>query len=287
MNYSPTASDFFQQIPVLSYVTPQQINSRRIRRSIHRHSDIAEILFVYHGEGQFICDGYTFPLSAGDVILCNQNCMHEVQSASELEIGTYCFGFSNFQLRGGQEPGILTAPEQGYVRSCGDHFHEIHQLCRMIYHLITQDTPLCRAAAQELFLGLVLTALSLPSDGRTGEQNHKAVLAARIQQYIILHYKDPLTLESISEALNMSVYYAAHIFKQEFGISPIQFMIDCRIGEAQNLLISSDYSAVQIATMVGYNSAYHFSAIFKRKVGMAPIAYRRHYLEQMRGKRAQ
>ena len=41
-------------------------------------------------------------------------------------------------------------------------------------------------------------------------------------------------------------YHLAHIFKDMTGMSPIHYMIRCRIGEAQNLLISTDYSATQI-----------------------------------------
>lgn len=88
-------------------------------------------------------------------------------------------------------------------------------------------------------------------------------------------------------AHHVSPYYASHVFKQETGISPMQFMINCRVGEAQNLLIASDYTATQISTMVGYDSINHFSAIFHKKVGMAPIQYRKHDLAHMHGKRTQ
>lgn len=55
-------------------------------------------------------------------------------------------------------------------------------------------------------------------------------------------------------------------------------MIRCRVGEAQNLLISTDYSATQIAAIVGYTNVNHFNAIFAKLVGLPPIRYRRKYL---------
>ena len=63
-------------------------------------------------------------------------------------------------------------------------------------------------------------------------------------------------------------------------------MIRCRIGEAQNLLISTNYSATHIAAQVGYNSVNHFNAIFSKTVG-PPIQYRKQYLESVKGKRGQ
>lgn len=281
-----SSGQIFARTPELTYVTRQMTNDRRVERPIHQHTDLTEMLFVYRGEGAYICDGYTYPIRTGDFLLYNQGGLHEVQSASAMEIGTYCFGISGMQLTG-REPGFMTEPEDGFVRTCGAHFREVDALCNTIYELITRQDPYERIAAQHLFLGLMLIALRCEADERCGHQDQDAVLAARIRQYITLHYTEPLTLNDIAETLRISPYYASHVFKQETGISPIQFMINCRIGEAQNLLIASDYSATQISTMVGYDSINHFSAIFKKKVGMAPIQYRRHYLEHMHGKRTQ
>ena len=279
-------SRIFTQTPELAYVTRQMTDSRRIERPIHQHTDLTEMLFVYRGEGAYVCDGYAYPIHPGDFLLYNQGSMHEVQSASEMEIGTYCFGISGLQLAG-QEPGFMTAPAAEFVRACGDRFREVDALCRIIYDLISKQEPYERIAAQNLFVGLLLLALRCSADERNTGLDRDAVLAARIRQYITLHYTEPLTLGAIARALHISPYYASHVFKQETGLSPIQFMINCRVGEAQNLLIASDYSATQISTMVGYDSINHFSAIFKKKVGISPIQYRKHYLECMHGKRTQ
>ncbi|MGO5096172.1 helix-turn-helix domain-containing protein [Agathobaculum sp. LCP25S3_E8] len=64
-------------------------------------------------------------------------------------------------------------------------------------------------------------------------------------------------------------------------------MIRCRIGEAQNLLISTDYSATQIAAIVGYSSVQHFNTIFTKLVGLPPIRYRKQYLQNLQGQRTQ
>ena len=68
---------------------------------------------------------------------------------------------------------------------------------------------------------------------------------------------------------------------------PSKYMILCRVGEAQNLLISTNYSAAQIVTIVGYGDVTHFSKIIEKTVGLPPIRYRIQYRERMRGKRGQ
>ncbi len=276
----------FHGTPKLVYVTPQATNIRRVQRSIHLHEELTELLFVYQGEGTYICDGYFYPIYPGDFLLYNQGDMHEVQSSSEKEIGTWCFGIVDFQLEG-LSPGRMTDPAHGFVRPSSYQFQEINTLCHMVYEAISIEASYGKEMAQHLFLGILLLALHCPADVRNAPQDNHDVLAERMRQYISLHYTEPLTLQSISAALHVSPSYAAHSFKQKAGLSPIQFMINCRIGEAQNLLISSDYSATQISTLVGYDSINHFSAIFKKHVGMAPIQYRKYYLDHMRGKRKQ
>ncbi len=286
MSYLNDVTRLFSSVPELTYVTPQTTRHRKIQRSIHRHADITEFGFVYQGEGTYLCDGYSYPIRPGDFLLYNQGGMHAVQSASELEIGTYFFGIAGLQQTG-HPLGWMTLPEDGFVRPSGSNHLYVRQTCPLIYELMSSKQLSDHVIAQHLFMALLLMALGTPADERSHVQTRDAILATRIQQYISLHYAEPLTLQSIADELHISSYYAAHVFKDHIGISPIQFMIECRIGEAQNLLISSDYSATQIGAMVGYDSMNHFSAIFKKNVGMPPIQYRRHYLEQMRGKRRQ
>lgn len=274
------------QLPTLVYVTRQAVADPKIQRPIHRHDNIAELLLVYRGEGDYIVDGCSYPIHAGDLLLYNQGDLHEVASATTQEIGTFCFGIAGLALSD-LSAGQMTTPENGFVRPAGAQFNEIYPLCRLLYDLMEQNTPQAREIISHLFPALVLLVLGLPADERTHQQNADIVLAGRMRQYIALHFAEPLTLNSIAAPLRVSPYYAAHVFKRITGFSPIQYMLRCRIGEAQNLLISTDYTAAQIASMVGYESAGHFSAIFTKIVGLPPIRYRRRYLERMQGKRGQ
>ena len=280
----PEDYNIFISVPELLYVTPQDTNIRRVQRPLHQHD--SELLFVYHGNGKYICDGYAYDISPGDFLFTNQGDMHEVRSATELEIGTFCFGMSKLQLVN-RAHGVMSTREEGYVRRAGEHQHMVTQLCRSIYHFMACTTPQERLIAQHMFLALLLLALSRPADERSQHLDGNAALAVRMQQYITLHFAEPITLQTIADALHISLYYAAHIFKQQTGISPVQYIINCRIGEAQNLLISSDFSATQIGAMVGYSNPNHFNVIFKKKVGMPPVQYRKYYLEKMHGKRGQ
>ena len=274
------------QTPELLYATRQTVASSTVTRAVHRHERFTEMLYVYQGAGQYIAGGYSYPIRTGDILLYNQGDLHEVTSSLHHEIGTFCFGISGLHLRGLPE-GHFTRAETGFVRPAVDEIDHIQSLCEMIYEHAERRTGYSDEIVSHLLPALVLLAASLPPDARAAVQPHNLVLANRIRQYIGTHFTEQLTLEDIGEALSMSPYHLAHIFKDMTGMSPIHYMIRCRIGEAQNLLISTDYSATQIAAIVGYTNVNHFNAIFAKLVGLPPIRYRRSYLENMQGRRLQ
>lgn len=274
------------QTPELLYATRQTVASSTVTRAVHRHERFTEMLYVYQGAGQYIAGGYRYPIRTGDILLYNQGDLHEVTSSLHHEIGTFCFGISGLHLRGLPE-GHFTRAETGFVRPAVDEIDHIQSLCEMIYEHAERRTGYSDEIVSHLLPALVLLAASLPPDARAADQPHNLVLANRIRQYIGTHFTEQLTLEDIGEALSMSPYHLAHIFKDMTGMSPIHYMIRCRIGEAQNLLISTDYSATQIAAIVGYTNVNHFNAIFAKLVDLPPIRYRRSYLENMQGRRLQ
>lgn len=274
------------QTPELLYATRQTVASSTVTRAVHRHERFTEMLYVYQGAGKYIAGGYSYPIRTGDILLYNQGDLHEVTSSLHHEIGTFCFGISGLHLRGLPERHFTRA-ETGFVRPAVDEIDHIQSLCEMIYEHAERRTGYSDEIVSHLLPALVLLAASLPPDARAADQPHNLVLANRIRQYIGTHFTEQLTLEDIGEALSMSPYHLAHIFKDMTGMSPIHYMIRCRIGEAQNLLISTDYSATQIAAIVGYTNVNHFNAIFAKLVGLPPIRYRRSYLENMQGRRLQ
>ena len=79
---------------------------------------------------------------------------------------------------------------------------------------------------------------------------------------------EPTTLEQMGKALNMSPYYLSHVFKEMSGYSPGQYLLRRRVGEAQTLLITTDYPITKIAEMVGYETQSYFNLQFTKNVGM-------------------
>lgn len=272
--------------PQLLYATKPVIeNQRMIRRSIHKHDNCTELLYVYRGLGEYSIDGYHYPIHAGDILLYNQGSLHELSPVTEQPVEHYCFGIAHVQLTG-LPRGYLTEAGRGFVRPTEGR-PEIRMLSQLLYETAESSRSDKGNLSAHLLQSLLLLAVNLTPDERSAPHDADAVLANRIRQYIDIRFAENITLEEIAAALHISPSHASHVYKSVMGLSPIQYVIRCRIGEAQNLLIATDLPVVEIAAMVGYANGNHFNAIFRRKVGMPPAQYRKRYLESMHGKRTQ
>ena len=64
------------------------------------------------------------------------------------------------------------------------------------------------------------------------------------------------------------------VFRQRVGISPWQYRVRRRLDTACSMLRDSDRPIIEIATRLGYSSAYEFSAQFKKYIGISPLYFR-------------
>ena len=274
------------QLPTLVYANRQDYGHARINRPLHGHDSLCELLLCYQGFGTYNVNDRSYPLQEGDLIYYNCGELHEVVSNSETEIGTYSFGFTDVHFVH-LPPNHFIPSDSPHVRPSQGMFPFLRDLCEQILERYNSD-PFDRLTVQLLGASLLMIAARLQTQPQEASVSDAAShLTARVKAYIDAHYTEPLKLEDIAAALSCSVPYLSHTFKATTGYSPIQYAIRRRIGLAQTLLISSDYSATHIATLVGYDNTNYFNALFTKVVGISPIRYRKKYLEALRGERGQ
>jgi AraC-like DNA-binding protein len=81
-------------------------------------------------------------------------------------------------------------------------------------------------------------------------------------------------VERLAEILSVSRSHLYRAFKEKYGKSPKEFIDDCRIDYAKNLLASSDEPISSVAYSSGFPDPLYFSASFKRRVGVSPSRFR-------------
>lgn len=95
------------------------------------------------------------------------------------------------------------------------------------------------------------------------------------------NYRQPISLESISQAANTSEATLKRLFRQRLNLSVTELLIQLRVGHACNLLISSDLPIPLLAEESGFPNPSHFYRQFKLHRELSPAQFRkRHHLRQ-------
>lgn len=77
----------------------------------------------------------------------------------------------------------------------------------------------------------------------------------------------------MAELAHMSVGYFTSAFKQSTGLTPHQYVLECRISQAHQLLKYTRLPLSAIAARLGFASQSHFTAVFRKHTGLTPRAY--------------
>lgn len=95
-----------------------------------------------------------------------------------------------------------------------------------------------------------------------------------VEDFVSKRFDQPLSLADLADVAGMSPYHFARSFKASTGSTPHAYVVCRRIEEARRLLRDTDWPVVKVALGVGYESPSHFSAVFKREVGVTPGRFR-------------
>ena len=100
-----------------------------------------------------------------------------------------------------------------------------------------------------------------------------------IKKYISLHYMHDITLNEITDIMNLSRSYASTLFKKMMGVSFTDYLIGFRLNRAIEICKEKDIPLAIVAEMVGYSNYAQFSKIFKKRKGISPTEYRKKYIK--------
>lgn len=90
---------------------------------------------------------------------------------------------------------------------------------------------------------------------------------------IISRMVEPPTLQELSEEIGLSLKKLKEGFKQIYGDSVYSFLFEYKMEVARKLLESGNYNVSEVGLKVGYSTASHFIAAFKKKYRTTPKKY--------------
>lgn len=92
------------------------------------------------------------------------------------------------------------------------------------------------------------------------------------------YYRQRKRLAAEMKQLGVTASHLAVMFKQQYGVPPIQYLNQLRAGQAKKMLAETDVSIIDIAGDIGFDSLPAFHRFFKKQTGITPKEYRRRSL---------
>lgn len=251
----------------LAYVSRAQYSSDW-NSSLHTHG-CAEVFFITGGHGRFRTQREEFPVAIHDAVIINANVPHTESSQLASPLEYTVLGVDGLETLTGSEGYALLHLHTGW--------EELMVCLRLMLQEAGESLPGYERVCQSL-LDVALVQLNRQRNAALSGETSGARPSREsglVRRYIDNHFKENLSLDQLAQLAHINKYYLAHIFRREFGVSPINYLISKRIEESRFLLRETDHTLSLIAQILGFSSLSYFSQCFRRVEGISPLEYRK------------
>jgi AraC-like DNA-binding protein len=101
----------------------------------------------------------------------------------------------------------------------------------------------------------------------------EVVKIKKAKDFIISKMSEPPTLQELADTVGINIKKLKMGFKQIYGDTVFGFLFDYKMEYARKLLDNGSYNVNEVGLKIGYSSASHFIAAFKKKFGTTPKKY--------------
>ena len=229
---------------------------------------------ILGGKGVLCVDGVEFPLHHGQMFVTKPG-EDTWYRADEQEPWSYCWMTYDGRLA------------QHYTESAGFYDHVNAANCnvdqRQFFLLVQRllDHPELTLSNELLRLGLLLEFLSLAIESAQKqlppslrEREISADVYVDYAVTYILSNSANVKISDVARYIGINRSYLTSIFKKKMGVSPQEYLMQCKLDRACQMLRGTDASVQDISHRVGYENPLTFSKVFKLRYGMSPTAYR-------------
>ena len=258
----------------------------------HWHEELEAIL-VEDGVLLAAVGEKALSVPAGDLLFVNANTLHKYNSAPGADC-TYLTLMFRDQLVSGFAGSAF---ESRYVRPvlscCGMNAVHLHQdvawereaiaKVRRAHALVEAEEPeygyelevLENLAGFWRLLAVHFHARMEADEAEAGRESRTRLMLDHLRA----HYSEPLTVAQLAQAAHISERECYRCFQKRVGVSPTEYLLRYRVGQAALLLLRTELDVTEVALAVGFNHPSYFGKLFRASYGCTPGQYRRNALD--------
>lgn len=251
--------------------TDSRLYVKCISRSFTESGKPAEVLdreryFIHFVErGRVMYDGT--PADTGEVFLMAPGTVHRLENISSETLIQYCIEFQ------GSDAALLCA-DAGLSNTSRHRVADPRKMREIFREAVYETDTLSDAALVKMALGLLYYFLSQLVLHEPREVYRAPDYVRRAEEFMRENYMYGISAGDAARAVGLTEKYLCRLFGRELGMTPTDYLADCRIRRALELLRSHDLSVGEIASMVGIDDPAYFSRFIRQKTGKSPSAHR-------------
>jgi|LSQX01.1.fsa_nt_gb AraC-like DNA-binding protein len=253
---------------------------------LHKH-DFLEMVYVIKGKAHHVLNGTETIIQAGDYFIIDYEGYHQYHSVEDKEfviINTlfkpeiidkvliHCHSFKdliNHYLIRFHYTMLEKSPTDFIFH---DDDGSVLALIKKLQHEFEKKNSGYLELMRCYLLEIIIGTMRRISKNTPCVSYHDC--SRYILNYVDQNYMKPLTLTEISRELNFSLPYICRRFKNEVGMSFVEYLQKKRIEQSCRLILNTDKKIADIAELVGYTDTKFFNQIFKKHLKMTPREFK-------------
>ena len=247
------------------------------------------LIYVLEANGTIDIGGVPHPTECDVVYVIPGDVIHAIYPASPDKLKTIEAKFTVTDPRMSEQLG-------GLLRTFHDNRHTIKSELEVAFDEGLRKAVFYRELMNVRIEGILYSLAqraretgveespSIPGSVRASITEDPRPDFSKVVDEILRYHHTQIRLCDLASLVHLNESYFSRTFQREFGVPPIQYLLDVRIDHARRLLIESEDTVSEIADKCGFGSIHYFSRYFKKRLGISPREFREkfpdtHYVE--------
>ncbi|WP_024832799.1 AraC family transcriptional regulator [Ruminiclostridium josui] len=273
-------------IPVTSVKAIERYHDAEWSKGLSIHETF-EMVYIKSGSGVFEIGEQNVSVGSNDIVIIKPNQSHKlsVDSQGGCDFIVLYFKFMDqtehtlSEVSLGDFINFVSGRESGsFIKLKVSQKNDIIVLLNRILKEQTNDQLgsdlLNYLMLMELF---VLISRALKAEWENSIKNKSPKIKELMQsaiQFVHNNFEREISITDIAKYVFLSPSYFTRAFKENTGLSPMQYLLNIRIKRACELLRETDQKVGEIALSVGFSNQQRFNDMFKKQTNMTPMQYR-------------
>lgn len=245
----------------------------------HQHRQMLEICYCSKGVQTYEVNGRTYRVKGGDLFVTYPGEWHGTGRFPEQKGELY---WIIIRMNSGDTgkflhfEGKLAHEWLSQLRKLPRHYKGSRllkdKLERIFDAYSRKQDPFSQIMIQHFLADYLLAVIHCsrqPADRRHPER------LRLVDAFIREHLDEPVALEDLATVTQLSLSRFKAWFKEETGITPLDYIIGYKIKIAQQMLRKSGKPITEIAFETGFQNAQYFATVFRRFTGLTPTDYKK------------